>query len=136
MSIKTILVFGNDTIDPYPLLIPGEAAKILCVTQNVFLQIQVSYRAFCRCLLGRQTKKSFNTEPSRGQNSGLKVAPQTISPKSGPTASAKFFRDFEPSNTIYLQYSDIRRWRRVNEWFNQYAHEATEQIFQKTILIE
>jgi len=54
----------------------------------------------------------------------------------GPTESAEFFRDYEPSNTIYLQYSAIRRWRRVNEWFNQYAHEAQEQIFQKTILVE
>jgi hypothetical protein len=29
--------------------------------------------------------------------------------------------------TTYLQYSDIRRWRRVNEWFEQYAPYGAEE---------
>ena len=115
-------VFGNDTIDSYPLEHCGENSKILCVSEKTFKEILKDSEAFFKGINGHLSPRSFGIEPSRGQNSGLKAAPQAISPKLGSKPNAEFFRDYEPSNTIYLQYSDIRRWRRVSEWYKQYAH--------------
>jgi len=122
MSRHRIKIFGNDTIDSYPLEHCGENSKILCVSEKTFKEILKDSGAFFKGINGHLSPKSFGIEPSRGQNPGLKGLPQTISPKSAPTAHAEYFRDYEPSNTIYLQYSDIRRWRRVSEWYKQYAH--------------
>lgn len=113
--------YGNDTIDCYPLTC-GEIQKILCVNAKTFKAIVKDFEAFFKGINGHLSPRSFNIEPYRGQNPGLKVEPRTISPKLAPTAHAEYFRDYEPSNTIYLQYSDIRRWRRVSEWYKQYAH--------------
>jgi hypothetical protein len=113
---------GNDTIDCYPLQHCGEIQKILCVSEKTFKTIVKEFEAFFKGVSGQLSPRSFGVEPYKGQNTGLKPAPQTISAKLGLTTKAEYVRDYEPSNTIYLQYSEIRRWRRVNEWFNQYAH--------------
>ena len=113
---------GNDTIDCYPLQHCGEISKILCVSAKTFKAIVKDFEAFFKGTSGQLSPRSFGIEQSRGQNPWLKTEPQTISPKLASTASAEYIRDYEPSNTIYLQYSDIRRWRRVNEWYKQYAH--------------
>ncbi len=33
-------------------------------------------------------------------------------------------RDYEPTNAIYCNNSDWRRWVRVKEWFNEYSSDA------------
>ena len=113
---------GNDTIDCYPLEYCGENSKILCVSEKTFKAIIKDSEAFFKGINGHLSPRSFNIEPCRGQNPELKVTPQTISPILTKAANAEYFRNYEPSNTIYLQYSDIRRWRRVSEWYKQYAH--------------
>jgi hypothetical protein len=122
LSSDIVLRDGNDTIDSYPLEHCGEIQKILCVSEKTFKAILKDSEAFFKGISGHLSPRSFGIEPSRGQNPGLKVAPETISPKLEPTAHAEYVRHYEPSNTIYLQYSDIRRWRRVSEWYKQYAH--------------
>ena len=121
LSSQVKCFFGNDTIDSYPLQHCGEIQKILCVSVKTFEAIKKDFEAFFKGDNGYLKPSTFNIEPYRGQNSELKVASQAINPILTKTVSPEFFRDFEPSNTIYLQYSDIRRWRRVNEWFRQYA---------------
>ena len=122
LASRVIALCGNDTIDHYPLEHCGENSKILCVSEKTFKEILKDSEVFFKGINAQLNPRSFGVEPSRGQNLGLKVAPQTISPKSAPTAHAEYFRDYEPSNIVYLQYSDIRRWRRVSEWYKQYAH--------------
>ena len=102
---------GNDTIDPYPL-IPTEAEKILCVTVNIFKVIEKDYRTFCQ--LGQPAKRSFNIRPNK-----------TNSLKKQPLKPIKeHFLDYEPSNAIYTNTSEYRRWCRVKEWFNQFGPDA------------
>ena len=108
---------GNDTIDPYPL-INGEVEKILVVSEKIFKEIQKDFGAFLRSIKGRPDPKSFNIRPARGRILEPKTTLETFRPK---LDQSKNIGHFEPSNTIFLQYSTIRRWRRVNEWFSQYA---------------
>ena len=122
LSTAVLGFLGNDTIDSYPLEHCGENSKILCVSEKTFKAIVKDSEAFFKGINGHLSPRSFGVGPCRGRNSGLKVTPQTISPILTKIANAEYFRNFEPSNTIYLQYSDIRRWRRVSEWYKQYAH--------------
>jgi len=110
---------GNGTIDPYPL-IPGEAAKILRITEPMFLWIKDSYKRFRRSLMGRPAKRSSRHEP-------LRRAPS--SPEK-PKTLKRYFSTYEPTNAIYTNTSDFRRWCRVTEWFNKFAHGAENK--QKT----
>ncbi|MCK5081708.1 MAG: hypothetical protein KAR31_02275, partial [Candidatus Omnitrophica bacterium] len=102
---------GNDTIDPYPL-IPREAAKILCVTQQTFLWIEKSYQTFHRGM--QSAKKALNTKRLR----------QPFSSPGRPSPTKHHFLTYEPSNAIYTNSSDYRRWCRVTEWFNQFGPDA------------
>lgn len=113
MAKEFLDLIGNDTIDPYPLG-GGNVEKILCVSERTFGAILKDFKAFFKGNNGL-SPRSLNTQPSKGQNARPKAAEQTLSPKLGPTESAAFFRDYEPTNIIYLQHSNIRRWRRVNE---------------------
>ena len=114
---------GNDTIDPYPL-IHGEVERILVVSEKIFQEIQKDFKAFLRSIKGRPDPRSFNIRPPRGQILEPKASFETLKPK---LDESKNIGHFEPSNTIYLQYSEIRRWRRVNEWFSHYAPYGAEE---------
>jgi len=119
MSRPFIKRLGNDTIDPYPL-IPGEAAKILCITPNTYAEI---YRAF-------SSFRSFIKKPivqravqfQRHQESKSRVLEAN-----GPS-------DYEPTNAIYVNECDYRRWCRVNEWFAEFGPEAEKS--QRALLIQ
>jgi len=120
------LIFnGNDTIDRYPLGC-GKVEKILCVSERTFKRIVEDFKAFFKGITGQLDRGSSRAKSNEGQDARPKTAARTLTPKS---------TDYEPTNTIYLQYSAIRRWRRVNEWFRQYApYGAEEQVFGKGVL--
>ena len=124
---------GNDTIDCYP---PEtlEIKKILVVSEKIFKAIQNNFNLFSRGLTGRPVAQSLNLGADRGQIFEPKSPAQTFISKFSPTQSPEYFRDYQPSNAIYTNYSDQRRWMRVKEWFSQYAQGAEEKIFEKEIL--
>jgi hypothetical protein len=113
---------GNDTIDRYPLPC-GDLQKILCVSEPTFKTILKDFEAF-KIYCGPKPRLANKEQIVKSQ---APQAPRSEKPKSS---------HYEPTNTIHLQYTSIRRWRRVDEWFKQYAHEADNQMFQKMILIE
>ena len=96
---------GNDTIDPYPL-IPVEAKKILCITQETFLNICQAYQAF------RESIKPVILS---------KPVVKSIASTTSQTINYEYTRDYEPSNAIQVNECDFRRWCRVSEWFNTYG---------------
>lgn len=104
---------GNDTIYPYPL-IPAQATKILCITDETFKNIQEAYQAFCRGLRGRSLKRSLNPGQIKKNFLGQKQ----------PNPKKTHFSDYEPTQAIYVNECDYRRWCRVSEWFNQYGPDA------------
>ena len=104
---------GNDTIDPYPL-IPAEATKILCITDETFIKIQQAYQAFCRGLGGRSPKRSLNPRPIK----------ERFLVQKQPNLKKIHYSDYEPSKAIYVNDCHYRRWCRVSEWFNQYGPDA------------
>jgi hypothetical protein len=110
---------GNDTIDPYPL-IPGEAAKILCITPETFARISQAYRAF----------RNFIKRP----DSRKVVEPKCQSKPKDTVLTVNHQRDYEPTNAIYVNECDYRRWVRVKEWFDEYGPDADK--FEKTLLIQ
>ena len=116
--------FGNDTIDPYPL-IPREAKKILIVKQIIFEEISKRFKAFCQYVQDQPEHLKSIVDPFKRKFSGQKKAPTTPAPNLNHKGT-----NYEPTNIIHLTYTEIRRWRRVNEWFNQYAPAGAEdQIY-------
>jgi hypothetical protein len=107
------VLHGNDTIDPYPL-IPEEAKKILCITDEIFKKIRTAYQAFCQGLRGRSLKRSLNLAPIRTNLLEQKLL----------NNKERHYSDYEPSKAIYVNNCDYRRWCRVKEWFNQYGPDA------------
>ena len=110
---------GNDTIDPYPL-IPRETAKILCITLKTFTEISQSFNAFRKFIKPAVPQKCIEPKyPSEPKNNILEVNYQS---------------DYEPTNAIYVNECNFRRWVRVKEWFNQFSPDA--QKFEGTLLIQ
>jgi hypothetical protein len=105
MQLKLVACGGNDTIDPYPL-IPVEAKKILCITQETFLNICQAYQAF------RESIKPVILS---------KPVVKTIAATTYQTLTYEHTRDYAPSNAIRVNECDFRRWCRVSEWFNTYG---------------
>ena len=114
---------GNDTIDPYPL-IPRGATKILCITQATFTKIQKAYRSFFQGIPVRPTKKSLIIRATGGR----------VPASEEPEPAKERFLTYEPTNAIYLNECDYRRWCRVNEWFAEFGPEAEKS--ERTILIQ
>ncbi|GEM_PF-2759327 len=108
-----MLIGGNDTIDCYPLE-TGEIKKILVVSEQTFKEIQKEFKLFFKGLKSRASQRSLNLETSKGQDFKPKLSTKECNQN-------KPCRDYEPTNAIYLNSSDWRRWARVKEWFSRYA---------------
>ena len=83
-----------------------EAKKILCVTQATFLTICQAYQAF------REFIKPVVL---------IKPALKTVAPTACQPLAYEHTRDYQPSNAVYVNECDYRRWCRVNEWFKNYG---------------
>jgi hypothetical protein len=83
-----------------------EAKKILCITQATFLNIYQAYQTF------RESIKPLVLP---------KPALKTITPRTPQTNTYEHTQDYQPSNAIYVNECDYRRWCRVSEWFNTYG---------------
>jgi hypothetical protein len=116
-QVTSNVLYGNDTIDSYPLPY-GEIEKILCVSERTFKEIQKDFTGFFKSISGQPRPRSLNIAPLKRQTFEPKPPTEAFAPQLVKIKNT----DYEPSNTIYLQHSAIRRWRRVNEWFRQYAH--------------
>ena len=110
---------GNDTIDPSPL-IPGEAAKILCITPETFTEISQAFNAFLGFLKGHKSRDVFR--------------PKRLSAPKEALPEDTYQRDYEPTNAIYVNECDYRRWCRVNEWFAEFGPE--DQKSERTLRIQ
>ena len=62
----------------------------------------------------RPAKRSLNTKSLR----------KPFSAPKRPSPEKRHFLTYEPSNAIYTNTSDYRRWCRVTEWFNQFGPDA------------
>ena len=109
MSTHTPPIFGNDTIDRYPLCASG-AVKILCITPKVWGEIYKAFGAFRRLIKGPTPRKVLE-QAHRTKSKG-------IAKNEGQTA-------YEPTNAIRCNDADHRRWVRVKEWFNEYPSDTT-----------
>jgi len=124
-SISFFAEDGNDTIDPYPL-ISKEAKRILCITDSTFQKICAKFQAFCRGLAGRPKARSCHLEANKRHFS----APQQ------PDTDKRHFSDYEPTNAIYFNECDYRRWCRVSEWFKEFGPDAEKNTNNYVDLIK
>ena len=115
--------FGNDTIDGYPLK-EREIKKILVVSEQKFKELQKDFQSFFKGVNDRLTSRSSLLEANKRQIFRPKLPHQTFVPEFDQTESTGHFRGYEPTNAIYCNNSDWRRWVRVKEWFSQYAQGA------------
>ena len=109
---------GNDTIDPYPL-IPRGAAKILRITPASFKAINRAFNAFRDFIKGPVPRKV---------ELGRTAKPRISLPE------AQRQSDYEPTNAIYVNECNYRRWCRVNEWFAEFGPEAEKS--ERAVLIQ
>lgn len=98
--------------------------KILCITDKTFKDIQASYQVFCRWVSGRLTRRSPHLEPLK----------EKFLVQKQPIVNKRHFLAYEPSNAIYVNTCDYRRWCRVKEWFNQYGPDV--EISKEIMLIQ
>lgn len=113
---------GNDTIDCYPPP-EGKIEKILIVSEQKFKELQKDFRLFFQGLKGHCHQRSSLLKANRGQIFKPKPSSQRFSPELS-VENTRSFPDYEPTNAIYLNTCDRRRWVRVKEWFSQYAQGA------------
>ncbi len=83
------------------------AKKILCITQSTFLNISQAYQAL------RESIKPVVIVTKAALKTMVSTIHQPI--------TYKYTRDYQPSNAIYVNECDYRRWCRVSEWFNTYG---------------
>ena len=126
---------GNETIDCYPSF-KEEIKKILVVSEQTFKKLQKEFRLFFQGLKSRLSQRSSLLRPNRRQILRPQQPPKASGQKIGLRTPLRGFRDYEPTNAIYCNNSDWRRWVRVKEWFSQYGPESDDQKFQKMILIQ
>lgn len=110
--------FGNDAIDPYPL-IPVEAAKILCITSETFAEINCAFHGFRDFIKRPVPRKAKEKQTPKPKDDWPEVKHQT---------------DYEPTNAIYVNECDYRRWCRVNEWFAEFGPEVEKS--ERILLIQ
>ena len=83
-----------------------EAKKILCITQETFLNICQAYQVF------RESIKPVILP---------KPVVKSITSTTSQAITYEHTRDYQPSHAIYVNECDFRRWCRVSEWFNTYG---------------
>ena len=124
---------GNDTIDCYPSLERG-IKKILVLSEQKFKELQKEFESFFQGLRGRVSQRS--SLPGANKRQILKPPSpfKALTSKFDSGDLTKRFGDYEPTNAIYTNTSEYRRWCRVAEWFNQFGPDA--KIFQRPLLIQ
>ena len=126
---------GNDTIDCYPLG-RGEIKEILVVSEQKFKKIQKEFRSFLKGVQVRFDARSSLLGANKEEIFRPQRPSKAITPEFSSENRTRRFRSYEPTNAIYCNISDYRRWMRVKEWFDQYGPEAEKQKFLKEILIQ
>ena len=135
MSRGSSFKYGNDTIDCYPLG-TEEIKKILVVSKEKFKEIEKNFQAFFKGLDGRLNKRSSLLGANKRQILKPQRASEGITAKFDSEEFTRNFLNYAPTNAIYCNTSDRRRWIRVQEWFAQYGQEVEKQKFPKEILIQ
>ena len=133
--MNKMIFFGNDTIDCYPLG-TGEIKKILAVSEQKFKKIQKEFQSFLKGVRGRFDARSSPLEANKGEFLKPQRPSEAIIERCVVQDMSKRFRNYAPTNAIYCNTSDYRRWVRVKEWFDQYDPEDKKQKFLKEILIQ
>jgi hypothetical protein len=95
--------------------------KILVVNAQIFKKLENDFKLFFQGLKARSISKSWLLRATGGRILGPQRPSKAYEPKIGPEDSQKRFDDYKPTNAIYCNNSDQRRWFRVKEWFTQYA---------------
>jgi len=124
---------GNDTIDCSPLLERG-IKKILIVSEQKFKELEKEFGLFFQGLRDRLSQRSSLPEATRGPISRSQEPSAAPDLKIDSEDLTQHYRDYEPTNAIYTNSSEYRRWCRVSEWFNQFSPDA--EIFKRSLLIK
>ena len=125
--------YGNDTIDCYPLL-EGGIKKILIVGEEKFKELRKDFQAFLQGLRGGRPQRSSLSRATRGQVLRSQQPLVTSDSKIESKGLLRRYQDYEPTNAIYVNECDYRRWCRVAEWFNQFNPDA--EIFQRPLSMQ
>ena len=111
--------FGNGTIDCYPLLESAKIEKLLIFTEKTLKALKNEFKQFKRQLRPKVKKPA------------TAILRKPRNPKAIPK---KAYLEYQPSNISYVYNSNLWRWRRVNEWFNEYERATNEKMIPKNIL--
>ena len=105
-------LFGNDTIDRYPLPYRGKLTKLLCIGKEIFEKLRLTTRGF----YVRQAV--FKNTPA--QLHKTKALPKTPALPSSDTKKA-IYPEYAPTKIWPTRHSEFWRWQRVSEWHREYG---------------
>ena len=114
-SREKLGVVGNDTIDRYPLPYEGKLTKLLCISKEVFKNLNAALDEF-----GLKPKPA----PSKSKTSFRQKLPKKEPLRSSRSDDLKPDRNkcagcFEPSNIFNIQSSRLWRLRNLSAWFKE-----------------
>jgi len=107
-------IFGNDTIDPYPLPYEGKLTKVLCISREIFKKLKAALDEFD---LSPKLASPKPKTPSRQKTS--KKEPLE-SPRNGDLKpNNNYTSSYEPSNILNTRFSSLWRAQNLNAWFKE-----------------
>lgn len=111
------MLVGNGKIDRYPL------KKLLIFTEKLFKKLKKELAQFTTTKTKKPRFNVCNVKPLSN------VCRRQVSPR--------IIHDYQPSHIWNTRNSSYWQWRRVKEWFSQYAQndeqEITHQKYLKTV---
>ncbi len=107
-------MFGNDTIDRYPLPHKGKLTKLLCISKELFEKLAFATQEFF-------AKESIlkNTPALIRRSKPLLKAPVT----SLRNIKKAGYSAYTPTPIWQTRYSEFWQWQRVNEWHREYGQD-------------
>jgi hypothetical protein len=104
-------VFGNDTIDRYPLPYEGKLTKLLCISKERFGKLTLAIRdSLIKGHIPRKVlARILKTEP-------LHQTPALFLHCEEETMPSEYI----PSQIWHTRDSELWQWQRVSEWWREY----------------
>jgi len=111
LSTIFLNIFGNDTIDRYPLPYKGRLIKLLCISKAVFKELVLTAREF----FVEPVYTEYLDTPAQ-EKEPLPKRPQLLLSNNREDG----YLEYTPSRIWSTRDSKFWRWRRVNEWWREY----------------
>ena len=104
-------MYGNDTIDRYPLPYEGELTKLLCISKERFVKLTLAVHD--SLLKQRIPRKAYTRVPRTEPLHQKPALPLRSKKETMPS-------EYMPTPIWHTRESEFWQWQRVSEWWREY----------------